>query len=77
MTTVYFVRHAEPNYGNHNDRLRELCAWQKIKADRFLPLWNHHRPLCVPHRGRWCSVGNLRRFTGLRSWGRVLTRPDQ
>ena len=32
MTTVYFVRHAEPNYGNHNDRLRELCAWQKIKS---------------------------------------------
>ena len=20
MTTVYFVRHAEPNYGNHDDR---------------------------------------------------------
>lgn len=26
MTTVYFVRHAEPNYGNHNDELRELTA---------------------------------------------------
>jgi len=24
MTTVYFVRHAEPNYGNHDDELREL-----------------------------------------------------
>lgn len=24
MTTVFFVRHAEPNYKNHNDRLREL-----------------------------------------------------
>lgn len=24
MTTVYFVRHAEPNYNNHNDELREL-----------------------------------------------------
>ena len=24
MTTVYFVRHAEPNYGNHNDAEREL-----------------------------------------------------
>ena len=24
MTTVYFVRHAQPNYENHNDRLREL-----------------------------------------------------
>ena len=24
MTTIYFVRHAEPDYQNHNDRLREL-----------------------------------------------------
>ena len=24
MTTVYFVRHAEPNYDNHDDRSREL-----------------------------------------------------
>lgn len=24
MTNVYFVRHAEPNYNNHNDGLREL-----------------------------------------------------
>ena len=26
MTTVYFVRHAEPNYNNHDDSLRELSA---------------------------------------------------
>ncbi len=26
MTTVYFVRHAQPNYLNHNDRERELTA---------------------------------------------------
>lgn len=25
-TTVYFVRHAEPNYENHDDRSRELSA---------------------------------------------------
>ncbi|MGI6315203.1 MAG: histidine phosphatase family protein [Christensenellales bacterium] len=24
MTKVYYVRHAEPNYDNHNDILREL-----------------------------------------------------
>jgi len=24
MTNVYFVRHAEPNFNNHNDELREL-----------------------------------------------------
>lgn len=26
MTTVYFVRHAEPNYGNHDDMSRELSC---------------------------------------------------
>lgn len=24
MTTIYFVRHCEPNFNNHNDELREL-----------------------------------------------------
>ena len=24
MTTIYFIRHAEPNYNNHNDLTREL-----------------------------------------------------
>ena len=26
MTKVYFIRHAEPNYNNHDDELRELSA---------------------------------------------------
>lgn len=26
MTKVYFIRHAEPNYENHNDMLRELSS---------------------------------------------------
>lgn len=34
MTTVYFVRHAEPNYNNHNDELRELTI--KGLKDRTL-----------------------------------------
>ena len=34
MTTVYFVRHAEPNYGNHDDMSRELSA--KGLHDRVL-----------------------------------------
>ena len=24
MTKIFFVRHAEPNYENHDDRIREL-----------------------------------------------------
>ena len=34
MTHVYYVRHAEPNYNNHNDVLRELSP--KGLADRKL-----------------------------------------
>ena len=34
VTNVYFVRHAEPNYENHNDLLRELTP--KGMADRSL-----------------------------------------
>lgn len=34
MTTVYFVRHAEPNFNNHNDMARELT--EKGLEDRKL-----------------------------------------
>ena len=34
ITNVYFVRHAEPNYENHNDLLRELTP--KGMSDRTL-----------------------------------------
>ncbi len=34
MTTLYFVRHAEPNYENHDDMTRELSA--KGLKDRVL-----------------------------------------
>lgn len=34
MTTIYFVRHAQPNYENHNDQTRELT--EKGLKDRKL-----------------------------------------
>ena len=34
MTTIYFVRHAEPNYNNHDDMSRELT--HKGLKDRVL-----------------------------------------
>lgn len=34
MATVYFVRHAEPNYKNHDDVARELSG--KGMKDRVL-----------------------------------------
>lgn len=39
MTTVYFIRHAEPNYTNHNDELRELS--EKGIEDRKLVIGSH------------------------------------
>ncbi len=35
MTNVYFVRHAAPNYGNHDDLTRELSA-QGLKDRRLV-----------------------------------------
>ena len=34
LTNIYYVRHAEPNYSNHNDVLRELSP--KGMVDREL-----------------------------------------
>lgn len=34
MTHIYFVRHAEPNFNNHDDKSRELS--EKGMADRRL-----------------------------------------
>lgn len=34
MTTIYFIRHAEPNYDNHDDYFRELS--EKGIKDRKL-----------------------------------------
>jgi 2,3-bisphosphoglycerate-dependent phosphoglycerate mutase len=39
MTTLYFVRHAEPNYNNHDDLTRELTEnglRDRHKAARWL-----------------------------------------
>ena len=53
MTNIYFVLHAEPNYENHNDRLRELT--EKGLRDRetvteYLADKNIHAVLSSPYR---------------------------
>lgn len=49
MTKVYYVRHAEPNYDNHDDALRELTL--KGLDDRKLvtEFWQI-RKLMLPYR---------------------------
>lgn len=59
MTTVYFIRHAEPNYSNHNDELRELTA--KGLEDRklvtaFLKNKNIHVILSSPYKRAFDTV---------------------
>jgi 2,3-bisphosphoglycerate-dependent phosphoglycerate mutase len=62
MTTVYFVRHAQPNYENHDDMLRELTAQgmeDRKMVTRFLSEKNVEVVLSSPfHR----SVETVRHF---------------
>ena len=62
ITNVYFVRHAEPNYENHNDQLRELT--DKGMADRalvteFLSDKQIHAVLSSPYKR---SVDTVKEF---------------
>lgn len=62
MTTVFFVRHAEPNYENHNDSLRELSS--KGLKDRktvtaFLASKKIHTVLSSPYKR---AVDTIREF---------------
>lgn len=62
MTTVYFVRHAEPNYSNHDDMTRELS--EKGLADRmlvteFLADKNIHAVLSSPFKRAVDTVGHF------------------
>jgi len=62
MTTVYFVRHAQPNYDNHDDLLRELTAKgleDRKLATKFLADKNVDVVLSSPfHR----SIDTVRHF---------------
>ena len=63
MTTVFFVRHAEPNYENHNDSLRELSS-KGLKARKtvtaFLANKRIHTVLSSPYKR---AVDTIREFT--------------
>lgn len=62
LTTVYFVRHAQPNYENHDDMLRELTAKgleDRKLVTRFLADKNVDVVLSSPfHR----SIDTIRHF---------------
>ena len=62
LTTIYFVRHAQPNYENHDDMLRELTAKgleDRKLVTRFLADKNVDVVLSSPfHR----SIDTIRHF---------------
>lgn len=43
MTRIFFVRHAEPNYGNHNDPARELSPRGMIDRERVTRFFADNR----------------------------------
>ena len=67
MTTIYFVRHAQPNYDNHDDMLRELTAKgleDRKLVTKFLSDKNVDVVLSSPfHR----SVETVRHFADFKS----------
>ena len=68
MTTVYFVRHAEPNYENHDDMLRELSA--KGMEDRklvtkFLTDKDIDTVLSSPYKRAVDTVSEFAEYIGL------------
>lgn len=75
MTTVYFVRHARPNYDNHDDLTRELTArglrdrLKVVEALRDVPI---HAVLSSPYKRAVDTVQPLADERGLS----VLTDSD-
>lgn len=53
MTNIYFVRHAEPNFSNHDDRSRELTEkgmLDRIAVTEYLKDKEIHAVLSSPYR---------------------------
>ena len=68
MTRVYFVRHAEPNYSNHDDRNRELT--ERGMRDRslvteFLLDKNVDAVISSPYRRAVDTIEEFARLRGL------------
>lgn len=68
MTTVYFVRHAEPNYENHDDLTRELTAkgWvDRKKVTAFLQDKAIDLAFSSPYKRSIDTIGDFTEVNGL------------
>ena len=68
MTTIYFVRHAEPNYNNHDDMTRELTAkgWaDRKRVTEFLKDKNITKLYSSPYKRAVDTIGDFAEVSGL------------
>lgn len=68
MTTLYFVRHAEPDYSNHDDMTRELSAKglsDRVLVAEYLADKNVHAVLSSPFKRAVDTVRYFADSTGL------------
>ncbi|MBE6900892.1 MAG: histidine phosphatase family protein [Ruminococcaceae bacterium] len=68
MTTLYFVRHAEPDYSNHDDMTRELSAkglTDRVLVAEYLADKNIHAVLSSPFKRAVDTVRYFADSTGL------------
>lgn len=65
MTTVYFVRHAQPNYENHNDQLRELTARGMADRKKVTEFLNHQNITFVISSPYKRAIDTVKEFADL------------
>ena len=68
MTTVYFVRHAQPNMKNHDDRTRELSEKglrDRLLVTNFLQTKKIDAVLSSPYKRAVDTVSHFARHRGL------------
>ena len=65
MTTVYFVRHAQPNYENHNDLLRELTAKGLEDRKKVTEFLNHQNITAVISSPYKRAIDTVKEFADL------------
>lgn len=68
MTTVYFIRHAEPNYSNHDDMSRELSdkgLRDRALVTEFLRDKHIHAVLSSPYKRAVDTISDFARSANL------------
>ncbi len=68
MTTLYFVRHAEPNYDNHDDLMRELSPkgmTDRLCVTEFFADISIDRIISSPYKRAYDTISDLAQHRNL------------